>query len=38
MIGRKLRWTTIAATVLWAIVCGVILSGVITAEDIAALG
>lgn len=33
-MGVKLRWTTIAATILWAIACGVILSGWITVRDL----
>lgn len=33
-LGPKLRWTTIAATAIWAIVCGVILSGIVTVRDL----
>jgi predicted secreted protein len=33
-VGKKARVTTIFATVLWAIICGIILSGWITVEDL----
>jgi predicted secreted protein len=33
-MGRKLRLATIWATVLWAIACGVILSGVVEVADL----
>jgi predicted secreted protein len=33
-VGKKARVTTIFATVLWAINCGIILSGWITVEDL----
>lgn len=31
---RKFLWTTVAATIIWAALCAVILSGVITVRDI----
>lgn len=34
MIRRKVIVTTIAATLIWAVLCGVILSGVVTVADI----
>ncbi|RMF40856.1 MAG: DUF1467 family protein [Alphaproteobacteria bacterium] len=33
-LGRKMRLTTIVATLIWAAICAVILSGVLTVEDI----
>ncbi|HEU0220717.1 MAG TPA: DUF1467 family protein [Paracoccaceae bacterium] len=33
-LGRKFFWTTVAATILWAVTCGIILSGWITVADI----
>ena len=32
-VRRKVRITTIAATIVWAIICGIILSGVISVRD-----
>jgi predicted secreted protein len=37
MMRRKLKWTTIAATIVFFIVAGIIQSGVITVSDIASL-
>jgi predicted secreted protein len=34
MLGRKLFWTTVIATVLWAVICGVILWGGISVRDL----
>lgn len=34
MLGRKILWTTIASTVLWAGLCAFIMSGVVTVADI----
>ena len=34
MMKKKLIWTTIAAVIVWAALVAVILSGVISAEDI----
>ena len=33
-IRRKLAWTTAVATVIWAIICSVIIWGGLTIEDI----
>ncbi|RMH50688.1 MAG: DUF1467 family protein [Alphaproteobacteria bacterium] len=33
-IGRKFLWTTAIATAIWAALCAVILSGVLTLADI----
>ena len=33
-IGRKFLITTVAATVVWAVIAGIILSGWVTIEDI----
>lgn len=38
IVGRKARLTTIIATVLWAVICGIILSGWITLADIDIFG
>ena len=38
MVGRMARVTTIWATLIWAAICGVILSGWITIADIDVLG
>jgi predicted secreted protein len=32
-VGRKAQITTVVATILWAVICGVILSGWITVAD-----
>ena len=32
-VGKKARITTVVATILWVIICGVILSGWITVQD-----
>ncbi len=32
MLKKKIIWVCIATTILWALLCGVILSGVITME------
>jgi len=32
-LGLKVRWVTIVTTVLWLIVCGIIMSGWITVDD-----
>jgi predicted secreted protein len=32
-VGRKARITTVVATVIWAVLCGIILSGWITVQD-----
>lgn len=32
MLKKKFFWVTVAATVLWAALCGVIMSGVLTIE------
>lgn len=32
-VGRKARITTLIATVIWAMLCGIILSGVISVRD-----
>lgn len=32
-VGRKARITTLIATVIWAILCGIILSGAISVRD-----
>jgi predicted secreted protein len=37
-VGRKARITTVVATVIWAILCGVILSGWITVRDFDFMG
>jgi predicted secreted protein len=37
-VGHKARITTVVATVLWAILCGVILSGWITVRDFDFMG
>ena len=37
-MGRKLRLATLIATVLWVVIAGVILSGVITVRDFDWLG
>jgi predicted secreted protein len=34
MIGRKMAWTTVAATLLWAVVFSVIVWGGLTIRDI----
>lgn len=34
IIGRKARITTIAAVLIWAVIAGVIVSGVITVRDL----
>ena len=34
---RKFKWTTIIATILWVIVCAIIISGVFTWDDLARL-
>ena len=33
-LGRKVKITTVLAIVLWAVIAGIILSGMITLEDI----
>ncbi|MEO1001195.1 MAG: DUF1467 family protein [Pseudomonadota bacterium] len=33
-LRRKLRWVTVGATLLWLVVCGVIVSGLVTVDDI----
>jgi len=38
IVGAKARLTTIIATVLWALICGVIVSGWITLADIDIFG
>ncbi len=38
VMGRKLRLTTIVATVLWVVIAGIILSGVIEVRDFDWLG
>ncbi len=32
-VGKKAKITTVVATILWVIICGVILSGWITVQD-----
>lgn len=34
IVGRKAKLTTVIATVLWAVICGIILSGWITVADL----
>ncbi len=34
IVGRKAWITTLIATVVWAVICGIILSGWITIEDL----
>ncbi len=34
IVGRKARLTTLIATLIWAVICGVILSGWITIADL----
>lgn len=34
IVGRKARLTTMIATVVWAVICGIILSGWITIDDL----
>jgi predicted secreted protein len=34
IVGRKARLTTLIATVLWLVICAIILSGWITIEDL----
>jgi predicted secreted protein len=34
IVGRKAKLTTLIATPLWAVICGVILSGWITLADL----
>ena len=34
VVGRKAKLTTLIATPIWAVICGVILSGWITLEDL----
>ncbi|WP_309667418.1 DUF1467 family protein [Tabrizicola sp.] len=34
IVGRQAKLTTVIATVIWAIICGIILSGWITIEDL----
>lgn len=34
IVGRKARITTLIATVVWAVICGIILSGWITIHDL----
>ncbi|WP_118138056.1 DUF1467 family protein [Oceanicella sp. SM1341] len=33
-LGRKILWVTVATTVIWALLCGFILSGMLTVRDI----
>ncbi|WP_295314541.1 DUF1467 family protein [Roseobacter sp.] len=33
-LGKKARWTTVISVVLWAIISGIILSGVISVRDL----
>ncbi len=33
MMWRKARWVTVIATAIWAVVCGIILSGAIAVAD-----
>jgi len=33
-LGVKLKWTTLLATLIWAIACALIISGIITIEDL----
>lgn len=33
-LGRRLVWVTVATTILWAIIAGIIVSGVITIRDL----
>jgi predicted secreted protein len=37
-VGRKARVTTVIATVIWAVIAGIILSGVITVRDFDFMG
>ncbi len=34
IVGQKAKLTTVIATVLWAVICGIILSGWITVADL----
>ena len=34
IVGRKAKITTVVATVIWALICGIILSGWITIADL----
>ncbi len=38
IVGRKARLTTLIATPIWALICGVILSGWITIRDLDIFG
>jgi predicted secreted protein len=38
VVKRKAWITTIAATVIWAVLCGIILSGMITVRDFDVMG
>lgn len=38
VVGRKARLTTLIATPIWAVICGVILSGWITVADLDMFG
>lgn len=38
VVARKAKVTTLIATALWAVMCAVILSGVVTIADLQALG
>lgn len=38
IVGHKAKWTTIFATPIWAVICGVILSGWITIADLDIFG
>ncbi len=33
-LGKKVKWVTVFATIVWGILCAIIISGVITIEDI----
>ena len=38
VMARKARTTTIAATIIWAVLCAIILSGAITVRDFDVMG
>ena len=38
IVGRKARITTVVATLIWAVLCGIILSGWVTVRDFDFMG
>ena len=34
IVGQKAKWTTVIATPIWVVICGIILSGWVTIADL----